>query len=127
MNRKVLIIDDDNSIRTILEIALEDTWDVKLASSGQEGINLALQIKPDLILLDRMMPGLDGLATLKELRANAETTKIPVIFLTAKVQTSDMQDYDDKDVVGVLSKPFDPMTIDDEIKDLLSKVNISLS
>ncbi len=123
MNQKVLIIDDENSIRQILEIALEDTWDVTLASSGQEGIDRAIQIKPDLILLDRMMPGLDGLATLKELRSREETSKIPVIFLTAKVQTGDMKDYDDQDVVGVLSKPFDPMSIGDDIVELLSKVN----
>lgn len=119
MNQKVLIIDDENSIRQILEIALEDRWDVTLASSGQEGIDRAVQIQPDLILLDRMMPGLDGLGTLKELRAKDETSKIPVIFLTAKVQTGDMKDYDDTDVVGVLSKPFDPMTIGDEIMELL--------
>ena len=123
MNQKVLIIDDENSIRQILEIALEDTWDVTLASSGQEGIDRAIQIKPDLILLDRMMPGLDGLATLKELRSREDTSKIPVIFLTAKVQTGDMKDYDDQDVVGVLSKPFDPMSIGDDIVELLSKVN----
>lgn len=122
MTQKVLIIDDESSIRQILEIALEDRWDVSLASSGQEGIERAVQIKPDLILLDRMMPGLDGLATLKGLRAREETSNIPVIFLTAKVQTGDMKDYDHKDVVGVLSKPFDPMSIGDEIVELLDKV-----
>lgn len=121
MNRKILIVDDDKSIRQILEIALEDNWIVAMASSGDEGIKLAIQEKPDLILLDQMMPGLDGLSTLKELRANDDTAKIPVIFLTAKVQARDMQEYDGLDVVGVMSKPFDPMTIGDEISNLLAQ------
>jgi len=121
VNRKILIVDDDKSIRQILEIALEDNWIVAMASSGDEGIKLAIQEKPDLILLDQMMPGLDGLSTLKELRANDDTAKIPVIFLTAKVQARDMQEYDGLDVVGVMSKPFDPMTIGDEISNLLAQ------
>ncbi len=121
MMRKLLIIDDEKSIRQILEIALEDAWTVHSAASGLEGIALANEVKPDLILLDRMMPGLDGLATLKELKANEATARIAVIFLTAKVQAQDLGDYTEKDVLGVLSKPFDPLTITEDIDELLSR------
>ncbi len=121
MNRKVLIIDDEKYIRQILEMALEDEWAVSIAESGRQGIELARQVKPDLILLDRMMPGLDGLSTLKELRANVGTANIPVIFLTAKVPSGDMQDYHGQDVLGVLRKPFDPMTINEKIGNLLGE------
>ncbi len=121
MTRKLLIIDDEKSIRQILEIALEEEWTVYSAASGTEGIALANEVQPDLILLDRMMPGLDGLSTLKELKANQETAKIPVIFLTAKVQAQDLGDYTEKDVLGVLSKPFDPIMITEDIDEMLSR------
>jgi len=117
--KKLLIIDDEPSIREILSIALEDDWNVLLAESGTLGLEIAARERPDLILLDRMMPGLDGLSTLKALRADSETNQIPVIFLTAKVQVSDMKDYENENILGVLSKPFDPMTISDVLTELV--------
>lgn len=126
MPRKLLIIDDEKSIRQILEIALEDEWTVYSAASGLEGIALAGEVQPDLILLDRMMPGLDGLVTLKQLKAKEQTAKIPVIFLTDKVQTQDMRDYSEKDVLGVLSKPFDPITTTEDIDEMLNRSKSSL-
>lgn len=121
MSRKVLIVDDEKSIREILEMSLEDEWTVVTATSGQDGIDVASREKPDLILLDRMMPGMDGLTTLEKLRSNPDTADIPVIFLTARVQTRDMADYQGLHVLGVLSKPFDPMTITDEINEMLGR------
>lgn len=121
--QSILIIDDENSIRDVLEIALEERFQVYLASSGDEGIEIAKRIKPDLILLDRMMPGKDGLATLEELKENEATRALPVIFLTARVQSHDMNEYEGHDVLGVLSKPFDPMTLSDEIDLLLARTS----
>ncbi|MBK9143377.1 MAG: response regulator [Candidatus Melainabacteria bacterium] len=117
---KVLIIDDEKSIREVLELSLEDDWMVLVAASGDEGLAIARREKPDLILLDRMMPGKDGIATLKELRADPEIGAVPVIFLTARVQTQHLGEYEGLDVLGVLSKPFDPMTLTDEIGALLA-------
>lgn len=121
MERTVLIIDDEKSIREILEISLEDDWCVLLASSGDKGVAIARENKPDLILLDRMMPEKDGIATLKELKADPLTEGIPIIFLTARVQTQELTEYDHLDVLGVLSKPFDPMSLTEQIEDLLEK------
>lgn len=122
MAESVLVIDDEKSIREVLEIALEDRFKVYLASSGSQGLEMARELKPDLILLDRMMPEKDGIATLKELRLDESTKGLPVIFLTARVQTQDMSEYDGLDVLGVLSKPFDPMSLSDEIEAMLQRV-----
>lgn len=119
MAESVLVIDDEKSIREVLEIALEDRFQVYLASSGTQGLEMARELKPDLILLDRMMPEKDGIATLKELRLDDSTKGLPVIFLTARVQTQDMSEYDGLDVLGVLTKPFDPMSLSDEIDSML--------
>lgn len=119
MAESVLVIDDEKSVREVLEIALEDRFKVYLASSGSQGLEMARELKPDLILLDRMMPEKDGIATLKELRLDESTKGLPVIFLTARVQTQDMSEYDGLDVLGVLSKPFDPMSLSDEIEAML--------
>ncbi|MEZ4491022.1 MAG: response regulator [Cyanobacteriota/Melainabacteria group bacterium] len=123
MAESVLVIDDEKSIREVLEIALEDRFKVYLASSGSQGLEMARELKPDLILLDRMMPEKDGIATLKELRLDDSTKGLPVIFLTARVQTQDMSEYDGLDVLGVLSKPFDPMSLSDEIDSMLQKAS----
>lgn len=119
--KKILIVDDDKNIRNILEIALEEEWMVVAASSGEEALELAANEQPDLILLDRMMPGMDGLTTLKELRLRSATQSVPVIFLTARVQTQDLEDYSGDGVLGLLSKPFDPVTLTDEINELIAK------
>ncbi|MBI1271995.1 response regulator [bacterium] len=121
MAESILVIDDEKSIREVLEIALEDRFEVYLAASGSQGLEMARELKPDLILLDRMMPEKDGIATLKELRLDDSTKGLPVIFLTARVQTQDMSEYDGLDVLGVLSKPFDPMSLGDEIEAMLQR------
>ena len=121
MQKSILIIDDEKSIRKILEIALEDNWKVFVAESGNRGIEIAQKEIPDLILLDRMMPEKDGIDTFKELKQNKSTKSIPIIFLTARVQTQEMDEYEDLDVLGVLRKPFDPMTLTEEIEELMEK------
>lgn len=114
--QKILLVDDDPHIREIAQISLEDDFQVVLAASGPEALSLSQAESPDLIILDMMMPGMDGVTTLAKLRENAQTASIPVIFMTAKVQAQELDSYRALDVAGVLSKPFDPMKLPSEIK-----------
>ena len=121
--KKLLLVDDDTNIRFVVQICFEGSseWDLLEATNGQEALSTAQKELPDLILLDMMMPGMDGITTLGHLRENPATASIPVIFMTAKVQTHELQSYVDLGVQGVITKPFDPMTLPDEIKEILSK------
>ncbi|HEY9712449.1 MAG TPA: response regulator [Chroococcales cyanobacterium] len=118
---KILLVDDDHNIRLIAQIGLEDTpdWSVVTAASGQECIDLATSEKPDLILLDVMMPGMDGKTTFTKLKESNDTADIPVIFMTAKVQAHEMEAYVSMGATGVITKPFDPITLSSDIKRLL--------
>jgi CheY-like chemotaxis protein len=119
--RKVLIIDDEDDIREVAALSLESVagWEVVTASSGPQGLARAQEHKPDAILLDVMMPGMDGPSTFRELRSNPATAKIPVLLLTAKVQSSDQRRFADLGVEAILFKPFDPLTLSSQIADVL--------
>jgi CheY-like chemotaxis protein len=119
--RKILIIDDEEDIREVAALSLESVagWQVVLASSGAQGLARAQEHKPDAILLDVMMPGMDGPTTFRELRKNPETAKIPVLLLTAKVQSSDQRRFADLGVEAILFKPFDPLTLSTQIASVL--------
>ena len=121
MTRTVLIVDDDDDIREVAQLSIEvgAGWTVLSASSGSAGATLAAAERPDAILLDVMMPGLDGPATLDRLQSIAETRSIPVIFLTAKARPSEQERLAALGVAGVLSKPFDPMSLPGQISDML--------
>ena len=94
-------------------------FETAVAASGKEGIDLARADRPDLILMDMMMPGMDGLTALAELRSIPDLKDIPVLFMTAKVQRSEVAFYVEKGAVGVIQKPFDPMTLPSEIRKIL--------
>lgn len=117
---KVLIIDDEDDIRAIAEISLRSVGGLAtlVASSGAEGIGRARDEQPDLILLDVMMPGMDGMQTLERLRADETTAAIPVIFMTARVQKHEADTYLDLGAIGVLAKPFNPMELANEVRRL---------
>jgi CheY-like chemotaxis protein len=119
--RKILIIDDEDDIREVAALSLESVagWEVVTASSGSQGLARAAEHQPDAILLDVMMPGMDGPTTFRELRKNPVTAKIPVLLLTAKVQNSDQRRFADLGVESVLFKPFDPLTLADQISGAL--------
>ena len=121
MARKILIIDDEDDIREVASLSLETVggWEVIQASSGAQGVARAAEQKPDAILLDVMMPGMDGPTTFRELRKNPATSRIPVLLLTAKVQGSDQRRFADLGVEAVLFKPFDPMTLPAQIASAL--------
>jgi CheY-like chemotaxis protein len=116
--QKVLLVDDDAGLRTIGEMSLQCDWDVVLACDGEEALKQFVAEKPDLVLLDMMMPGMDGLETLRRLRELS--TDVPVIFLTAKVQSHEIELYKGTGVSGVITKPFNPMTLPDDIRTLLA-------
>ena len=120
--RKVLLVDDEDDIRTIGQLSLSRVggWQTVLASSGADAVSKAAAEAPDLILLDVMMPGMDGPTTLGKLRAQEATAKTPIIFMTAKIQKQEVARYLELGAVGVIGKPFDPMTLPAEIKRLLT-------
>jgi len=115
--RKILIIDDEDDIREVAALSLESVagWEVIKASSGAQGLARAEEYQPDAILLDVMMPGMDGPTTFLELRKNQATAGIPVLLLTAKVQGTDQRRFADLGVEAVLFKPFDPLTLSTQI------------
>ncbi len=121
MARKILIIDDEDDIREVAALSLESVagWEVIVASSGGQGVARAMEHQPDAILLDVMMPGMDGPTTFRELRKNPVTAKIPVLLLTAKVQSTDQRRFADLGVDAILFKPFDPLTLSAQIAGVL--------
>ncbi|KFE65359.1 response regulator [Hyalangium minutum] len=121
MIRKVLLVDDEVDIRTIgfLSLSRVGGWQTVLASSGMEAVTKAAAELPDLILLDVQMPDLDGLTTFGRLRAQAVTAALPIIFMTAKLQAQDVARYLELGALGVIGKPFDPLTLPKEIKRLM--------
>jgi len=118
---RVLFVDDDADIRTIARITLGDVagWNVTLVGSGQEAVATAARELPDVILLDFMMPGLDGPGTLERLRAQPATAGIPVIFVTAKTQKGETEAMRAMGARGIVQKPFDPMQLPAEVLRIL--------
>lgn len=116
--KNILYAEDENDIRAIAQVALEDIGDFKLrfCTDGYEVLEVLKQYTPDLILLDVMMPGMDGPTTLRELRKIEGCIDIPAMFMTAKVQTKEIEEYKALGVIDIVSKPFDPMTLAETIK-----------
>ncbi len=115
--QKILLVDDDPNIQMIAQMGLEDRpeWKVSLASSGIEALEKFSAEKPDLVLLDMMMPGMDGVTTLSKIKEQPEYSHIPIIFMTAKVQKHEIEKYLTTGVAGIITKPFDPMTLTQDI------------
>jgi CheY-like chemotaxis protein len=120
MAHKILIIDDEEDIREVAALSLETVagWTVVTANSGAQGLARAIEHQPA-VLLDVMMPGMDGPSTFRELRKNPLTASIPVLLLTAKVQASDQRRFADLGVRAILFKPFDPLTLAQQISNVL--------
>jgi CheY-like chemotaxis protein len=119
--RRVLIIDDEDDIREVAALSLEATagWQILTASSGAEGIAIAAAEQPDAILMDVMMPGVDGPTTFSAMQQNPAIAKIPVLLLTAKVQGVDQRRFAGLGLAGILFKPFDPLTLAEQISEVL--------
>ncbi|MGF1523088.1 MAG: response regulator [Leptolyngbyaceae cyanobacterium] len=121
MTKQVLVVDDDDGVREIIQLSLETVarWKVLPAASGREGLVMAKAQKPDLILLDVMMPGEDGIAIFQQLQADAETQLIPTILLTAKAQLSERKAFMAMGVNGVIAKPFQARELVQQINQIL--------
>lgn len=115
--RRILIIDDEDDIREVAALSLESVagWLVSTADCAADGIKKAVEEKPDAILMDVMMPAMDGPTAFKEMQKLPEIAHIPVILLTAKVQGVDQRRFAGIGVAGVLFKPFDPIALSDEV------------
>ncbi len=120
-SRRVLLVDDDPGIREVTRISLETTmgWQVLTASSGDEALRLAGEEEFNVILLDVMMPDMDGAETFARLRAHEQSRAIPVVLLTAKSQRADLASYAEMGVAGTVQKPFDPLSLGREVADAL--------
>lgn len=118
---KVLIIDDDADIRSIARLSLTRLGGMEVveAASGTEGVRKAQDEKPDVILLDMMMPAMDGSATLAALRSQPATATTPVIFLTAKAMRAEIERLRALGAAGILIKPFDPRTLPGDVRALI--------
>ena len=118
----VLIVDDDEDIRVVARMALELIcgWEVSDVSSGTLAVERAGEIAPDVILLDAMMPGLDGLSTLRALSEDPATANVPVIFLSAKAQSGERRELLDSAARGLIPKPFDPLQLGAEVEAILA-------
>ena len=119
--RRILIIDDEDDIREVAALSLETVagWTVCTANSGTDGIKKAILERPDAILMDVMMPSMDGPTTFRQMQTIPDVSQIPVLLLTAKVQGVDQRRFADLGVSGVLFKPFDPLTLADQMASAL--------
>ncbi|MBP0001009.1 MAG: response regulator [Cyanobacteria bacterium SID2] len=119
--KRVLVVDDDDGVREIVQISLEVAagWEVLVAASGKEAIEIAHQESLDAILLDVMMPEMDGTQTFRHLQEDPKTRQVPTIFLTAKAKAIEQEAYLALGVTGVITKPFAPMSLVEQIRAML--------
>lgn len=121
--REVLYVEDDPDIRAVAQMALEVVGGLKVCScaGGREALQALMHCRPDVVLLDVMMPDLDGPATLALLREQPASRATPVIFMTAKAQGAEVDRFRALGAIGVITKPFDPMTLADQVRALWSR------
>ena len=120
---RILCADDEEDIRLILSLALglDPAFEVEIVSSGIEAVDRAKATMPDAILLDGMMPGMDGYEACRRLKADPETTAIPIVFLTAKTQRDEVARALQLGAVACLTKPFDPLTLAADLRTALGR------
>ena len=118
--RTIVYVDDEPDIREVVQLSLELTegLQVHTCESGEQALRMVPQLRPDLVLLDVMMPVMDGPATLQRLRAQQSLVELPVIFMTAKIQPHEMAHYRMLGSAGVIAKPFDPATLARRVREL---------
>ncbi|MEA1676657.1 response regulator [Nitrospirillum sp. BR 11163] len=117
---RILYVDDEPDIRAIVELSLRHVggFDVRMAESGARALEILDGWAPQLILLDAMMPGMDGPATLAAIRQRPALAAVPIAFMTAKVQPSEVERFKELGAVGVIAKPFDPIGLPNTVREL---------
>lgn len=123
--KRILYAEDEIDVQTVVELTIQTMSDyqIKICNNGQELLEQVEEYKPDLILLDVMMPEMDGPTTFKNLQENEKTKEIPVIFMTAKAQVHEVENFRATGALGVITKPFDPMSLCDEILEIWNNRN----
>jgi two-component system OmpR family response regulator len=117
---RVLYVEDEEDIRMVAQIALDgEGFELLACSSGKEALAKAADFAPEAILLDVMMPGMDGPTTLSELRKHPKLADVPVVFMTAKVQPSEIEQLKAMGALDVIPKPFDPMELGEQLRAIL--------
>lgn len=118
--KRITYVEDEPDIRAIAQIALEEIGGFKLdmCKSGQEAVDSVPAFRPDMVLLDIMMPVMDGVQTFHRLREMPDMSDVPIIFLTAKAQTHEIEDYKALGAAAVIAKPFDPITLPDQVRSI---------
>lgn len=127
--QRILHVEDDSSIRLVASVALEKVGGFKVLSceSGQVALEIVAEFDPQVLLLDVMMPQMDGPTTLKQLREKIDVSKRLVLFMTAKVQQKELEEYIGIGAFGVIIKPFDPMTLAKQVQQHWDNFQKSLS
>ena len=117
MSKYILVVDDEEDVRSLIQLGLEmqSDWTVLDTNNGEDAIAMASEHKPDVILLDWMMPDMDGKTTLRMLKSNPDTQKIPVIIMTAKSKSFVEDNFDSSDVAAIFVKPLRPLNLSEEI------------
>ena len=120
---RILCVEDEPDIQEVTRLALEMVggYHVMICGSGQEALDKTADFSPDLILLDVMMPEMDGPTTLRHLRSDPATSNIPVVFLTAKVQPAEIEHFRSLGAVDVIAKPYDPLNLAARLNDIWNR------
>ena len=124
-DRRILVVDDEEHLRELVQACLEDLggWQTLVAGSGEECLQILQTERPNAILLDLSMPGMDGFAVYEILQSDPITRSIPLILLTAKVLPSDRAKFAQMAVAGVITKPIQPITLTEEVAEILGWVD----
>jgi CheY-like chemotaxis protein len=120
--KRILVIDDDEGLRDVIQFYLEaiTSWEILTAASGNEGLTIATAEQPDAILLDVMMPEMDGVETFRRIKANSAIQHIPTILLTAKAQTRERQQFANLGIAGLIFKPFKAPELVTQVRSILN-------
>lgn len=123
--QRILYVEDEPDIQAVAKIALENVggFEIQVCNSADEALADAVSFAPDLLLLDVMMPDMDGQQALEKLWEIPEIANVPAIFMTARVQSSEVAEYKTLGALDVIAKPFDPMLLADKIKEIWQKNN----
>lgn len=122
----MLVVDDDEDIREVAQLALEGLGGliVRTCGSGREALELLSDFRPDLILLDVMMPDMDGPSFVGALRQRPNGAQLPVVFMTANVQVQELARYYEVGVLGVIAKPFDPLELPGRLNEIVAQQEV---
>jgi CheY-like chemotaxis protein len=123
--QRVTYVEDEPDIRTLTEFALKELggYEIDVCASGHEALEKTPNFNPDLIILDVMMPGMDGIETYKRLREIPKLAKTPIVFMTAKAMKHETDRYRALGAVDVIAKPFDPISLPDRIREIWKQAN----